>query len=338
MAHLTFFVAFLLWRELANGWSPESIVLPANLLGVIAGSDPIPPLPDGDRGAMSSDTIHGSGEPPGSGDSVAGREVCRYLDTVSTLERLTGFDRRAAFFSIAANECPRRKCRFEPLCRALDAERPPRNPTANFLTAVAFPPPSAGHRPAWGGAEPVAFARATAIEMIDDGLGNRVERRTLKLDVLKAASSLNYLFGYWRWLRRATACRLADMDVLQIMRARIIGRLHIVDVRSSDPGDFRYDLAGGVVPFKVPSRPSALPVAIYADATVRDYNTVRFTGVPRVQRIRAHLEGVCCHYTRLILPFLGETRRVSHLVVAIEQEPGDGMRLAPVSSPLGRER
>jgi hypothetical protein len=122
------------------------------------------------------------------------------------------------------------------------------------------------------------------------------------------------------------------------MRARMIGRLHVVDVASSDPGDFRYDLAGDVLPLKAPPGPSTLPVAIYADATMRDYNTVRLTGVPRVQRIRAHLEGVCYHYTRLILPFLGETRRVSHLVVAIEQVPGDGMRLAPASSPRGRER
>ena len=135
-----------------------------------------------------------------------------------------------------------------------------------------------------------------------------------------------------RALDRHTACRLADLDVTQIMRAGIIGRLHVVDVRSSDPGDFRFELAGDVVPFKPPPGPSTLPVAIYADATVRDYNTVRLTGAPRLQRICGRLEGVCYHYTRLILPFLDKNRRVSHLVVAINREPGDGMRLAPLLS------
>jgi hypothetical protein len=286
---------------------------------------------------MSPQTTQGVGE-VSSGDSAVGRKVCRYLDWVSKLERLAGFDRRAAFFATAAIECPPRGCRFQSLCRAPDADRTPRNPAAQGVTSVAFSPPPAGRRPAWGGAEPVAFTRAAAIDMIADDHGNRVERRTLKLDALQATWSLDYLFRYWQWLRGATACRLSDMDVTQIMRARMIGRLHVADVRSSDPGDFRYDLAGDVLPFKAPPGPSTLPVAIYADATMRDYNTVRLTGVPRVQRIRAHLEGVCCHYTRLILPFLGETRRVSHLVVAIEREPGDGMRLAPASSPLGRER
>jgi hypothetical protein len=51
-----------------------------------------------------------------------------------------------------------------------------------------------------------------------------------------------------------------------------------------------------------------------------------------LQRIRARLENVGYHYTRLILPFLDKSHRVSHLAVAIEQEPGDGMRLASLVS------
>jgi hypothetical protein len=37
------------------------------------------------------------------------------------------------------------------------------------------------------------------------------------------------------------------------------------------------------------------------------------------------------HYTRLILPFMDARNRASHLAVAIEQEPGDGVKLAPAS-------
>jgi hypothetical protein len=276
---------------------------------------------------MSPETMQGAGESPG-GDSSRGHEICRYLATVSKLERLAGFDLTAEVFATAAIECPRQGCRFGPLCRAPDARQEPQHPDP--VTALAFSPPPAGYRRAWGGAEPVAFARSTAIDVVSDEQGNFVERRTLKFDVLKAASSLDYVFQYWQWLRGATPCRLSDLDVTQIIRAGIIGRLHVVDVRSSDPGDFRYELAGDVMPFKAPPGPSTLPVAIYAETTTRDYNTVRLTGGPRLQRVRGRLEGVCYHYTRLILPFLDKNRRVSHLAVAVEQEPGDGMRLAPL--------
>jgi hypothetical protein len=281
--------------------------------------------------AMSPDTIDGAGE-SSCGDSAGNRETCRYLDTVSKLERLTGFEPTAEAFATAATESSGPGCRFEPLCKALDSGHEPHHPTPGCVTVVRFSSTLSGPRRAWGQAEPVAFTRSTAIDVITDDQGNRVERRALKFDALRAAASLDHFFQYWQWLRGATACRLADLDVTQIMRAGIIGRLHVVDVRSSDPGDFRFELAGDVVPFKPPPGPSTLPVAIYADATVRDYNTVRLTGAPRLQRICGRLEGVCYHYTRLILPFLDKNRRVSHLVVAINREPGDGMRLAPLLS------
>jgi hypothetical protein len=277
------------------------------------------------------DTIHGAGESP-DGESAGNRGTCRYLDTVSTLERLTGVGFTAEVFATAAIECPRQGCRVEPLCRARDTGHEPRHPTPGSVTAATFSPPPGGYRPAWGGADPVAFTRSAMIDVITDDQGNCVERRTLKFDVLRAASSLGHFFQYWQWLRGATACRLSDLDVTQLMRAGIIGRLHVVDVRSSDPGDFRFELAGDLLPFKAPPGPSTLPVAIYADTTMRDYNTVRLTGGPRLQRIRARLENMGYHYTRLILPFLDKSHRVSHLAVAIEQEPGDGMRLASLVS------
>jgi hypothetical protein len=276
---------------------------------------------------MSVDGIYGAGESP-SGGSSGGRGACRYLDTVSKLERLTGFDLTADVFATAAVECPRQGCRFEPLCQALDAHREPRHPMPDSVRVAVFPQSRAAVDRAWGGADLIEFARSTATDVTTDDHGNRVERRILKLDLLKEALSLDHFFQYWQWLRGATACRLADLDVAQIMRAGIIGRLHVVDVRSSDPGDFRFDLMGNVVPYNPPSAPSKLRVAIYADATVRDYNTVRLTGVPRLHRIRGHLDGFHYHYTRLILPFLDKKHRVSHLAVAIERERGDGLRLA----------
>jgi hypothetical protein len=285
-------------------------------------------MPDREAKPMSPDTIHAAGDSP-DGDSSGGAGTCRYLNTVSKLERLIGFDLTAEVFATAAVECPRQGCRFEPLCRALDARQERRHSTPDPVTEVVFSPPPGSYRRAWGGAEPVAFTRSAAIDVITDDQDNRVERRALKFDMLKAASSLGHFFEYWQWLRGATAGRLADLDVTQVMRSGIIGRLHVVDVRSSNPGEFRFDLAGDVLPYEAPPGPSKLRVAIYADTTMRDYNTVRLTGAPRLQRIRARLEGIGYHYTRLILPFLDKSQRVSHLAVAVEREPGDGMRLAP---------
>jgi len=197
------------------------------------------------------------------------------------------------------------------------------------VTTVAFSPPPARDRPRWHGADLVEFTRYTAIDVTADDRGNQIERRALSFNTLKPASSLDDLFQYWQWLSSATDRRLTDLDVVQLMRTRIIGRLHLVDVGSSDPADFRFDLVGEAIPLKLPARPSTLPVAIYADATMRDYNTVRLTDAPRLQRIRGRMEGTGYHYIRLILPLLDKRRRVSHLAVAIERGPGDGMSLAP---------
>jgi hypothetical protein len=276
---------------------------------------------------MSLDTVHGAGDSR-SGGSSGNHGICRYLDTISKLERLTGFDLTADVFATAAVKCPRQGCRFEPLCRTPATGREPCHPAPDGVTAATFSSPPRGVRPAWGGTEPVAFARSAAIDMTTDDQGNRVERRSLKFDLLNAASSLGHFFQYWQWLRGATTCGLSDLDVTQVMRAGIIGRLHVVDVRSSDPGDFCFDLTGYAIPLQGPRVMRAHQFAIYADTTLSDYNTVRLTGAPRLQRIRAHLGSVGYHYTRLILPLLDKRRLVSHLAVAIERERGDGLRVA----------
>jgi hypothetical protein len=141
-------------------------------------------------------------------------------------------------------------------------------------------------------------------------------------------------FNTGSWLRGTTACRIADLDAAQLIRACIIGRLHIVDVRRSDPGEFRFDPVGYGAPFQAPRAPGAHPIAIYADGTLRDYNSVRLTAAPRLQRLRARLDSVGYHYKRLILPLLDTRRRVSHLAVAIEPGPGDGVPIAPAPSRL----
>jgi hypothetical protein len=100
-------------------------------------------------------------------------------------------------------------------------------------------------------------------------------------------------------------------------------------VSSGDPDDFRFDLAGYAVPMGYYEKPRAFPIKIYADATLRDYNTARLTAAPRVHRVRCRLDGINHHYTRLMLPLLNSDGRVGNLLVAIRLEPGEGIRMEP---------
>lgn len=247
---------------------------------------------------------------------------CLCLRALATLGRLTGRDTTARVFEEWAARCGRER----------NGDDPGIGPTG----AVSVPPapillsPQPQRRwPVLGDTAPIAFSSSRSIDILADARGNRVERRTLKVEEVRGSAALADVYRCWRELRRGTPCRFSDLDPTPLVQAGIIGLLHVVDVGSNAPGDFRYELLGYDVPLTIPTVPSEMPIAIYAETTLRDYNTVRLTGVPRLQRIRALLDGTGYHYTRLILPFSNEDRRVSHLAVAIAREPGDGVRLAP---------
>jgi hypothetical protein len=244
---------------------------------------------------------------------------CVCLHALATLERLTGCDTTARVFEEWAERCGRERYGDDPGVGAISGP----------LAAALLPLRSQRRWPVLGDTQPIAFSRSRSIDILADARGNRVERRALKVEAVRESAALADVYRYWRGLRRGTPSRFSDLDPTPLVRAGIIGLLHVVDVGSSNPGDFRYELLGYDVPLTIPTVPSEMPIAIYAETMLRDYNTVRLTGVPQLQRIRARLDGTAYHYTRLILPFLNGGRRVSHLAVAIAREPGDGMRLAP---------
>ena len=166
------------------------------------------------------------------------------------------------------------------------------------------------------------------VDIVSDRAGNYVERRALKLETLVSrGDALGYLFGYWRDLRAASVCRFTNIDTVHLERAGIIGMMHVVDVSSSDPGDFCYELFGHAVPVDNCPVPRRLPIGIWADCLLRDYNTVRLTAAPQLRRMRCLLGGINYHYTRLILPFLDARDRVARLAIAIRREPGDGVHV-----------
>ncbi len=248
---------------------------------------------------------------------------CSYLRTLGIIEHLAGFDGPAErLFAMAA------RCRREG-CWAASGEA---EPAASAPALVTLPQGRKTARPpkAERSAEVVSFPKGDAFDLVSDSEGNYVGRRNLKPAELKRIASLDYLLEYWRWLRSSTHCQFANVDTAHLMRSGIIGKLHLVDVSSSDPRDFTFELAAYAIPVPWPHHRKLghFPIAIYGAATMHDYNTVRLTAAPRLQRMRAHLGGTVAHYTRLILPFFDDGGRVSRLAVAIHRERGDGAKVA----------
>jgi len=251
---------------------------------------------------------------------------CSYLRELSTIERIAGFEHSAQRYAAAATRCRDQGCR---------AGAPKASSAAAVAAAEAVPMKTVegarrfGGRTSMDGAgEPIPFAREAYIDILSDSEGNFVERRRLKPQSLPAkGDALGYLYRYWSELRSAGALRFSSIDTVHLARAGVIGSMHVVDVSSSDPNEFHFDLFGYAVPIGRLERLRALPVQIYADTTMRDYNTARLTGVPQLHRLHCRIAETMHHYTRLILPFLDDRDRVSRLCVAIRQEPGNSLKV-----------
>jgi hypothetical protein len=241
---------------------------------------------------------------------------CRYLRELSRLERLIGCDATAKFYEGMADRCARQGC-WALLAHLRDLASPSRPHRSRFPMRTGRPGPkdrvSGAKRRS---AEVVPFVRSDVADVVSDKAGNFVERRTLKPGALDPMEPLGYMYEYWRWLRSMTRCQLSNVDTTHLMRAGVVGKLHVVDVGSADPGDFRFELAGYGIPLVPCEKPRNFHVAIYADSVIHDYNTVRLTAAPRLQRVRTHLDRMYYNYVRLILPLFDERRRVSRLLVA----------------------
>jgi hypothetical protein len=272
---------------------------------------------------MTARASHSVGEPAAPVTCVADGG-CSYLRALSTIEHIAGFEHTARNYAAAAARCQRNGCWAASV-----------HGTHGAALHAAAPIPlhaarkTAVYTPALDRmAQTIPFERSRLLDFVTDAEGNYIERRPLKLDTLPGRDDpLGYLYQYWRGLRSDTGCQFSDIDTVHLVRAGIIGKLHIIDVTDSDPGEFRFQLFGYAVPLGRYDKPRAHPVKIYGDSVLRDYNTVRLTGLPRLQRIRGRLRDVSHHYTRLILPFLDAHGRVTHLAVAIRQEPGDATKV-----------
>lgn len=250
---------------------------------------------------------------------------CSYLQALSTIERIAGFEHAARRYAAAAVRCRAEGCPGD----APKAKAPAVTAVAALPLKVVAGARSFGVRTSGAGAgTPIPFSRTDRIDALSDGEGNFIERRPLKPDALPVtADGLGYLYRYWAGLRGAGALQFSSIDTVHLTRAGVIGSMHVVDVSGGDPDDFRFDLVGYTVPIGRYEKPRALPVSIYAQSTMLDYNTVRMTAAPRLHHVRCHLDRTSYHYTRLILPFLDADGLVDRLLVAIRKEPGDGTKL-----------
>jgi hypothetical protein len=249
---------------------------------------------------------------------------CSYLRALSTIEHIAGFEHTARNYAAAAARCQRNGCWAASAAgthgAALHAAAP--IPLYGARKAAIYTP--ALDRMA----QTIPFVRSRLLDVVTDSNGNYIERRPVKVETLPGRDDpLGYLYQYWRGLRSETGCQFSNIDTVHLVRAGIIGKLHIIDVADSDPGEFRFELSGYAVPLSRYEKPRAFPIGIYADTTLRDYNTVRLTGVPALHRIRCRLGDTSHHYTRLMLPFLDESGSVTRLLVAIRQEPGNGRKV-----------
>jgi hypothetical protein len=249
---------------------------------------------------------------------------CRYLRDLSRLEQLIGCDRTAKFYEKVAERCPQGGC-WALLLHLRELASPDAARRSRFPLKAPRPAPKGKVAGARGrAADVIPFVRSDVADVAADREGNFVERRGLKIGTLDPTEPLGYMYDYWRWLRNVTSCQLSHVDTVHLMRAGIVGALHVIDVETGDPGDFRFELSGYRAPLGHYEKPRAFPYAIYADSVLRDYNTARLTAVPRLQRVRTQLGSAYYNYRRLILPLFDRRRRVSRLLVGFQSDVGDG--------------
>jgi hypothetical protein len=126
-----------------------------------------------------------------------------------------------------------------------------------------------------------------------------------------------------------TSCQLSNVDTVHLMRAGVVGNLHVINVENADPEDFRFELTGYRLPLGHFEKPRQCPFPIYADSVLGDYNTARLTAAPRLQRVRTQLGTAYYNYRRLIVPLFDKHRRVSRLLIGFQLDPGDGTTIKP---------
>jgi hypothetical protein len=147
-----------------------------------------------------------------------------------------------------------------------------------------------------------------------------VKRRRLPLsEIAPEDTKLSQALAYWQSKRRSDLLpSRKDIDIVDLRP--LIGFMHVVDVVDAAAGHFKFRLHGTRV--RLGQSFSENSVEKYSsktmrDATIEDYQSVCFTGVPCYQHIVALIDFIQYSYSRLILPMATDGRTVDGLIICI---------------------
>lgn len=147
-----------------------------------------------------------------------------------------------------------------------------------------------------------------------------VKRRRLPLsEFAPEDEKLAQAYAYWQSKRRnGLLPPRRDIDIVDLRP--LIGFMHLVDVVDAAAGHFKFRLHGTRV--RIGQSFSGSLVEKFAsktmrDATIEDYQSVCFTGVPCYQHIVALVDFIQYSYSRLILPMASDGRTVDSLIICI---------------------
>lgn len=137
---------------------------------------------------------------------------------------------------------------------------------------------------------------------------------------------LGRLYASWERLRSGDSLpKRAAFDPVALMRFAD-GRVHIVETPAADPQDYRFQLWGHMIDFDAGAdyterRLAEMPHTTMRRAALEDYADTVMSGTPSYQLIYNLENGREHTYSRLILPVTADGRRVTQLLVAINQRP-----------------
>lgn len=153
-----------------------------------------------------------------------------------------------------------------------------------------------------------------------DEAADVVKRRRLPLsDFAAEDDKLAQALAYWQSKRQnGMLPSRRDIDVVDLRP--LIGFMHLVDVVDAAGGQFKFRLHGTRV--RLGQSFSENVVEKFSsktmrDATIEDYQSVCFTGVPCYQHIVALVDFIQYSYSRLILPMASDGRTVDALMICI---------------------
>lgn len=167
---------------------------------------------------------------------------------------------------------------------------------------------------------------STRLAVIRDNSDIAKRRQVPPGDIDDEDEWLGRLYAAWEARRSGgTLPRRSVFDPVALMRFSQ-GRLHIVDTPGTDPHDYRFRVWGHMIDFDggadyTECRVTEMPHTTMRRAALEDYTDAVMCGAASYQLIYNRQDGRDRTYSRLLLPLTAGGRRVTQLLVAINQRP-----------------